>query len=386
MVGTTNNMRVPLTDRPDVIRQQQATELYERFKMTQLHVFRDQISKSFQHGVLATRNYQDQDRLLVIFHDAPEIITPGGQISTLQRPHDMIVADGTRDYIATAVAYNFGVIDVNIPENVTLPTTVASHLPADEAAKARSYINQAGDGLEIPYSGTLDLARQDSARLARYLWENYIEPYNFPPESIVLMGCGHAFHAVARLMSELPGEAVYQSPMRERDNAAGNTFGGTTTGMLAGVVGFISTNPVRPVQNNGNPWVSEWYKRNSLVFVEQSHQIFKKEGKKSKKYGNLRRVEGGTLAGIMQADEVRREAWGFILDRVGMGIGESTEDEDVREVKQEQVVKREEREEQEEARGRAEDGIEGQSMVSAGGYETEEQRMAAEDVIMSTEK
>ncbi len=185
-------------------------------------------------------------------------------------------------------------------------------------------------------------------------------------------------------MSELPGEAVYQSPMRERDNAAGNSFGGTTTGMLAGVVGFISTNPVRPVQNSANPWVSEWYKKNSLVFVEQSHQIFKKEGKKSKKYGNLRRVEGGTLAAIMQEEGVKKDAWGFILDRVGMGVGESTDEEELREIMQEQVVKREELGQEEQAK--VEVNTEGQSMVSAGGYETEEQRMAAEDVIMSTEK
>ncbi len=125
-------------------------------------------------------------------------------------------------------------------------------------------------------------------------------------------------------MSELPGEAVYQSPIRERDLS----LGGTTTGMLAGVVGFISTNPVRPVQNSATPWVSEWYKKNSLVFVGEGHAIFRREGKKSRKYGNLVKVEDGSLGAIMQRKNVMEQAWKFMLDRVRYNREESDEEDD----------------------------------------------------------
>ena len=149
------------------------------------------------------------------------------------------------------------------------------------------------------------------------------------------MGCGHAFHAVARLMSELPGEAVYQSPLRERDNAAGNTFGGLTTGMLAGVVGFIAENPVRPVSNGANPWVSEWYKKNSLIFVSEGHNIFKKESRKSRKYGAIVGVRGKVLSGIMRDRGTREAAWRFMLGRVGKGRDSVGSEEEVKEIRAE---------------------------------------------------
>ena len=40
--------------RTDIIRQWQATHLYDKYKLTQLHIFRDTVSKSFDHQVLAT--------------------------------------------------------------------------------------------------------------------------------------------------------------------------------------------------------------------------------------------------------------------------------------------------------------------------------------------
>ena len=267
-------------------------------------------------------------------------------------------------------------IDVNIPEYITLPVSVTSGLGPDEANKAHTYENAAGNGLDIPYGGTLDLARQDSTRLAKYLWENYIEPYNFPPESIILMGCGQAFHAVARLMSDLPGEAVYQSPIRERENAAGNSFGGTTTGMLAGVVGFISRDPVRPVHNNVNPWVGEWYRKNSLVFVAEGHVIFR-QGKKSKKYGNLRSVEDGLLSQIMERDEVRSEAWSFMLDRVGKGVGDSTEEEE----EEREEIKREVKQE-----ARSENGLEVVRLEDSSDVRADGPTLVVDDVVMSTER
>lgn len=38
----------------DIIRQWQAMDLYDKYKLTQLHIFRDTVSKSFDHQVLAT--------------------------------------------------------------------------------------------------------------------------------------------------------------------------------------------------------------------------------------------------------------------------------------------------------------------------------------------
>jgi hypothetical protein len=43
-----------LTFQTDIIRQYQAHHLYDNYKLTELHVFRDTISKSFEHQVLAT--------------------------------------------------------------------------------------------------------------------------------------------------------------------------------------------------------------------------------------------------------------------------------------------------------------------------------------------
>lgn len=43
-----------LADEVDIIREWQAKHLYDEYKLTNLHVFRSKISKSFNHQVLAT--------------------------------------------------------------------------------------------------------------------------------------------------------------------------------------------------------------------------------------------------------------------------------------------------------------------------------------------
>ena len=91
--------------------------------------------------------------------------------------------DGAQSYIRWAVAHNFGVIDVNVPEIITVP-------------------DPSGGSIDIEYASTeTDAARKEGEKLALYLWENYIEPYEFPG-GIFIIGAGHAFHAVAKLASE----------------------------------------------------------------------------------------------------------------------------------------------------------------------------------------
>lgn len=102
----------------------------------------------------------------------------------------MSKVDGTQSYVRWAVAHNFGVIDVNIPELITVSSGPSNLNP------------NAYEETEVEYaSTTTDQARKEGEKLAAYLWENYIEPYEFPG-FIFLMGAGHAFHAVAKLISE----------------------------------------------------------------------------------------------------------------------------------------------------------------------------------------
>lgn len=77
-------------------------------------------------------------------------------------------------------------IDVNIPELITVSDPN----------------NPKYNDTEVEYASTAtDVARREGEKLASYLWENYIEPYDFPG-GIFLIGAGNAFHAIAKLVSE----------------------------------------------------------------------------------------------------------------------------------------------------------------------------------------
>lgn len=105
------------------------------------------------------------------------------------------------------------------------------------------------------------------------------------------MGVGNAFHAIAKLLSE--NDIMYQH--------------------IAGVVGFIGVNPVRPVASNS--WVTSWFRQNSLVYVTDTHALWSKEGKKvSKRYGDLRRAKGNTANDIML--KYQKEATDWIQEKV----------------------------------------------------------------------
>lgn len=185
--------------------------------------------------------------------------------------------DGTQSYVRWAISQGMGVIDINIPEHITVKATDAAET---------LYGNNATSS-QVEYSSTTtDAARKEGEKLAAYLWENYIEPYDFPG-GIIMMGAGHAFHAVARLVSE--NEAVYP--------------------LLLGIVCFISTQPIRPISSVSSHWVSQWYRDNSLVFVAGMHSVWKKEGRVSKRYGKVVRSEGTLLNQMMKLHEEDACRW-----------------------------------------------------------------------------
>jgi len=94
--------------------------------------------------------------------------------------------DGAQSYIKWAVSHGFAVIDINVPQHITIN---------DEDSPEYH-------DTDVEYASTMtDVARKEGEKLAQYLWENYVEPWDFPG-GIFLMGAGTAFHALAKLVSE----------------------------------------------------------------------------------------------------------------------------------------------------------------------------------------
>ena len=236
--------------------------------------------------------WDEQRNLLVIFHDPPDLISPGGRVSNLTSPHDTRMKDGVTDYIQWAVSHNFGVIDVNVPEHIT---------PADKD------LTNSQD--PIRYSSVEnDEARIEGEKLINYIWTNYIELID-DDTNIILMGVGNAFHAIGKLIVD--NDAVHSS--------------------ITGVVGFIATNPVRPVSNSNNPWVTSWYRNNSLIFVVENHTLWKKTkdgGKLSKRYGDVRPSQGDGANEVMFVNQ--EVAYRWMLEKVK--DDDATEDEELNDV------------------------------------------------------
>ena len=87
--------------------------------MINLSVYRERISKSYEHQVIATTDYAEAKPLLVIFHDPPEVIGIPDPVTNRLDLHNTWLADAMRPYIAWAIGEGFGVIDVNIPKFLT---------------------------------------------------------------------------------------------------------------------------------------------------------------------------------------------------------------------------------------------------------------------------
>ena len=58
----------------DIIRQWQAQHLYDEYRLRKVHIFQDDLSPSFDAQVLATSGFEDKGNLLIIFHDAPDLM------------------------------------------------------------------------------------------------------------------------------------------------------------------------------------------------------------------------------------------------------------------------------------------------------------------------
>lgn len=97
---------------------------------------------------------------------------------------------------------------------------------------------------------------------------------------------------------------------------------------LLGIIGFIATNPIRPISNPGVHWISQWYRENSLVYVSRAHSVWKKDnaGKTSKRYGRLIKSDGEVLNVMMKMHEDEVTEW--MKDKVRQAAGADDDDDD----------------------------------------------------------
>ncbi|WEW56248.1 Histone deacetylase hda1 [Emydomyces testavorans] len=235
----------------DIIRQYQAKQLYDEHKLTNLYIYRDSISKSFENQVLASQNYDWPSPLLVIFHDPPELMGIPHPLTNTLEAHNCWMADVVKDYIGWAMGKNIAVIDVNIPKHITRSDPQSFDKYEDEDANRERMAEE----------------------LAVYLWENYIEAND--ASQIFFMGVGDAYMGLASLLTK-----------KERVHPR-----------VSGVISFVAENKVRAVSSDTNPWLSKWYKEHSLIYVSYHHNAFKNPETKrpSKRYGRLLRSPKTTL-------------------------------------------------------------------------------------------
>ncbi|PGH21333.1 hypothetical protein AJ80_03384 [Polytolypa hystricis UAMH7299] len=270
----------------DIIRQYQAKQLYDEFKLTSLYIYRDTISSSFENQVLASRNYDKENPLLIIFHDPPEMMGIPHPVTNALESHNCWLADVVKDYIEWAVKHNIGVIDVNVPKYFTDPNA------SDQFQEEDRTRTKLGD------------------QLAAYLWENYIEPND--ATEIFFMGVGDAYVALANLLQNT--ERVHTR--------------------VSGVISFVAENPVRAVSSNTTPWLSKWYKDNSLIYISHPHHVWSSQenGKKlSKRYGTLKRSPRKGLNEMLLFH--KRDVFEWIVQRI-------SEEEDVEEEDEEEDEKK----------------------------------------------
>lgn len=72
----------------DIIRRYQAQHMFDNYKLTELHILRDKISKSFDKQVLGSLSYDRKRNLIVFFHDPPDLLTNPDPLRAQQKPHD----------------------------------------------------------------------------------------------------------------------------------------------------------------------------------------------------------------------------------------------------------------------------------------------------------
>lgn len=171
----------------DALRAYQKQQMCDEFDMIELSVFRDRISKSFKHQVLATINYAEKVPLIVFFHD-PYHHQTGPETTRLA---DTELNDTLNWYRQWAIKEGFAIIDVNFPNHIA-DTDDVDELDSDKELENAKHM-------------------AERCELAIYLWENYIEPND--STAIFFVGVGSPSKEIIYLLNNRGMSRLKENPL-----------------------------------------------------------------------------------------------------------------------------------------------------------------------------
>ncbi|KAL8381002.1 hypothetical protein RB595_005345 [Gaeumannomyces hyphopodioides] len=270
----------------DMVREAQRQKLATEFGMLPLYIQRDRSCKSFENQVLVTPDINDARKIIVIIHDPPELHAQPDPLDNSLSSHNAWVHDGVYGYIKWAIQEKFGVIDINVPQYITLPEDTDSFTQRTPE----------------------QLLQHQVQEIVGYVWDNYLQLYD-NVQDIILLGVGAAYLGIKTLLIN-------------RDCKS----------RITGVLSFV-TGSLRPVKSDTDPDLSTWYKNNSRIYVGNAHACWQSEDLASKvkkrRFGSVLRSPHDGLNRMMKhhAEEARDWIQGRVAPSPSLD-GDTTEDDD----------------------------------------------------------
>ncbi|KAI9846152.1 MAG: Histone deacetylase hda1 [Sclerophora amabilis] len=192
---------------------------------------------------------------------SPEILGASNPRTNLLDIHNTWLTDSLKTYIKWAVDQDYAVLDINVPKHLTDLDEMETTLEGDDPPSVRA---------------TKDLVI--------YVWENYIQVNE--ATHVFLMGVGDAHYGIAHLLS------TYDCSPE-----------------LKGVVNFIDGSTLRSVRRDTDPFIGDWYYKNSLVFVSGNHGIWSAPKPPKRKFGRVIKSGEKTLNAMLNIHQRSATAW-----------------------------------------------------------------------------
>jgi histone deacetylase 6 len=254
----------------DVVRSYQVSTLRKKFGYIPLPLLEDRVSFSFENQAVSTPDFYKQRTLVVFIHDAPEVWQDPQAFPNQHQVslHDAVLPNALQQYAEYFASREFGVIDVNVPATLT-----------------------GIDFMPVTYT-----VADETARLARYLWDNYVELSD--AEHIIFLATGESCLGIVSLIST---KAV--------------------KGRVKAVINVYGNLPLRPLTSVEDGLV-EWYYEHSLCLTTAGNECWQGPKKPKRKFGKA--IRGGSQV----RDELLAETFEQIRAFVEEAIDEEEEDEE----------------------------------------------------------